>query len=59
MNIITKNKLACRLETLINLEIDSNYIIERVVIDNKFIIYYYREPYSLIKIDREPLDFNS
>ena len=59
MNIIIKNKFTYRLEALINLEIDSNYIIKRVIIDSRFVIYYYRKPYFLIEINRELLDFNS
>ena len=58
VDIIVKNKPAYRLEALINLEVDGNYITERVVIDSRFVIYYYREPYSLIEINRELLDFN-
>ena len=59
VNIITKDKPAYRLEALIDLEIDGNYITERVIIDNRFVIYRYREPYSLIEINRELLGFNN
>ena len=59
VDIIVKNKSTYRLEALIDLKIDGNYITKRVVVDSRFVIYYYREPYSLIEINRELLGFNS